>query len=67
MSNHAAELLAKFEALNPEDQQALAVEILRRTRQMPFDSGPITDDEIGESGRSLFAFLDREENAPTPR
>ncbi|MEP7362036.1 MAG: hypothetical protein ABI972_02180, partial [Acidobacteriota bacterium] len=66
MSNHAAELLAKFEALNPEDQQALAVEILKRTRELPFDSGPIADDEIGEAGRSLFASLDREENASPP-
>lgn len=65
MSNHAAELLAKFEALNPEDQQALAVEILRRNRQIPFDSGPIADDEVGGAGRTLFAFLDQEENAPT--
>lgn len=67
MSNHAEEILAKFEALNPEDQQALAVEILRRTRQMPYDSGPIADDEIGEAGRALFAFLDPEVNAPSPR
>lgn len=67
MSNHPAEILAKFEALNPEDQQALAVEILRRTRQMPFDSGPIADDEIGEAGRAFFAVLDQEENAPTSR
>lgn len=67
MSNHAAELLAKFEALTPEDQQAIAVEILKRTRELPFDSGPITDQEIGEAGRSLFAYLDREENGSTTR
>jgi hypothetical protein len=67
MSKQAAELLEAFEALPPGDKQAFAVEVLRRTRELPFDSGPITEEEIGEAGRSLFAFLDREENASTPR
>lgn len=67
MSKHAVELLEAFEALPLADKQAFAVEVLRRTRQLPFDSGPITDEEIGEAGRSLFAFLDQEENASPPR
>ena len=52
-----------FEALPPSDKQAFAVEVLRRTREEAFDSGTLTDEEIGESGRALFAFLDQEENA----
>ncbi len=67
MSKHAVELLEAFEALPPGDKQAFAIEVLRRTRELPFDSGPITDEEIGETGRSLFAFLDQEENGSTTR
>ena len=67
MSKHATELLEAFEALPPGDKQAFAVEVLRRTRELPFDSGPIADEEIGEVGRSLFAFLDQEENAAPKR
>jgi len=62
MGKQASQLLEAFDALPPEDRQALAVEILRRTRELPFDSGPLTDEEIGESGRALLAFLDREED-----
>jgi hypothetical protein len=36
---------------------------MRRSRELPFDSGPITDEEIGEAGRAMFALLDREEDA----
>ena len=67
MSRYAFQLLEAFEALPPSDKQAFAVEVLRRTREVPFDSGPVTDEEIGESGRALFAFLDHEENAPEAR
>ena len=67
MSKHAVELLEAFESLPPGDKQAFAVEVLRRTRVLPFDSGPLTDEELGEAGRSLFAFLDQEENATTQR
>ena len=67
MSSNTVELLEAFEALSPGDKQAFAVEVLRRTRELPFDSGPIADEEIGEAGRSLSAFLDQEENASTTR
>lgn len=67
MSKHGIELLEAFEALPPGERQAFAVEVLRRTRDLPFDSGPISDEEIGEAGRSLFAFLDQEESASAPR
>ena len=63
MGKQGFELLEAFDALAPEDKQAFAVEILRRTRDLPFDSGPLTDADIGEAGKTLFAFLDQEENA----
>lgn len=43
------------------------MEVLRRTRELPFDSGPIADEEIGEAGKALFGFLDQEENAAHTR
>lgn len=61
MSKQAVELLNAFDALPPSDKQAFAIEVLRRTRELPFDSGSVSDEEIGEAGRSLFAFLDQEE------
>jgi hypothetical protein len=67
MSKHAVDLLAAFDALPPADKQDFAIEILRRTRELPFDSGPLADEEIGGGGRSLFSFLDQEENASAAR
>ena len=63
MSKRATALLDAFEALPPAERQEFAVEVLRRTRELPFDSGLISDEEIGESGRALFSFLDKEEKA----
>ena len=67
MSDQTVHLLEAFEALPPDDKQAFALEILRRTREFPLDSGPISDEEIGESGKALFAFLDQAENATQTR
>jgi hypothetical protein len=67
MSDETAQLLAAFEALPVGDKQALAVEILRRTRDLPLDAGPITDEEIGDSGRAMFGLLDQEEDAARQR
>jgi len=63
MGKQAEQLLEAFEALPSDDKQAFVGEILRRTRELPLDSGPITDEEIGEAGRVLFALLDRKEDA----
>ena len=63
MSKQAVELLNAFEALPPDDKQAFAIEVLRRTRELPFDSGSVSDSEIGEAGRSLFTLLDQEANS----
>jgi hypothetical protein len=43
----AIRLSTYFEALSLDDKQAFALEILRRTRELPLDSGPISDEEIG--------------------
>jgi hypothetical protein len=67
MSKQAVELLNAFEALPPDDKQAFAIEVLRRTRESSFDSGSVSDEEIGGAGRSLFAFLDQEENVSAKR
>ena len=67
MSKQTVDLLEAFDALPIGDKQAFAVEILRRTRELPFDSGPIADEEIGEAGKALFGFLDQEENAAGTR
>ena len=67
MGKQARQLLQDFEALPSADKHTVLVEILRRTREFPIDSGALTDEEIGEAGRSLSAFLDQEENAPRPR
>ena len=67
MSEQTVQLLDAFEALPSDDKQAFAVEIMRRPRELPFDSGPITDEEIGEAGKAMFALLDQEENAAHTR
>ena len=67
MSKQTVDLLEAFDALPTVDKQAFAVEILRRTCELPFDSGPIADEEIGEAGKALFGFLDQEENAAGTR
>jgi len=48
-------------------KQTFVVEIMRRARALPFDSGLIADAEIGEPGKAVFALLDQEENAAHTR
>lgn len=67
MSQHALELLEAFESLPPGERQEFAVEVLRRTRELPFESCPLSDDEIGEAGKSLFGYWDREEDPSSQR
>jgi hypothetical protein len=59
--------LDAFDALPSDDKQTFVVEILRRARELPFDSGSISDDEIGEAGKAVFALLDQEANAAQTR
>jgi hypothetical protein len=63
MSEQTIRLLDAFESLPFDDKQAFVVEIMRRTRELPFDSGPITDEETGEARKAMSALLDRDEHA----
>ena len=63
MSERTIQLLNAFDALPSDDKQTFVVEIMRRTRELPFDSGPIADEEMGETGKAVFALLNQEENA----
>lgn len=60
MSRQTAELLEAFEALAEEDKRAFTAEFLRRA--IPFDSGPLDDEETAHAADQLFALLDAEEN-----
>lgn len=65
MSRESQALLEAFEHLPVEEKRALTDEILRRS--LPFDSGPLPDEEIGGAAASLFEALDEEDVDPTPR
>lgn len=59
MSRDTEFLLKAFEVLPVEEKRAFAEEVLRRS--MPFDSGPIEDEEIGAASKALFEFLAQED------
>ena len=65
MSRQTADLLEAFEALPEKEKRAFTLEFLRRA--MPFDSGPLDDDETARAADQLFASLDAEENDAQPR
>ncbi len=64
MSN-TAQLLEAFEALPEEEKRVFTVEFLRRA--VPFDSGPLDDEETARSADELFAASDAEENEAKSR
>lgn len=49
MSHQAVQLLDAFEALPEDEKRAFTAEFLRRA--IPFDSGPLDDDEIAHSAK----------------
>ena len=59
MSPDTHALLDAFEALPVDAKRAFTHEVLRRA--LPFDSGPLTDDEIGAASDALFEVLDQED------
>lgn len=59
MSRETAQLLEAFEALPEEEKRAFTAEFLRRA--LPFDSGPLDDDETARAADDLFALLDSED------
>lgn len=58
MSRETQYLLDAFEHLPPEEKRAFTEEVLRRL--LPFDSGPLTDEEIGSASASLFESFEKE-------
>ena len=60
MSKQTSELLEAFEALPEEEKRIFTVAFLRRA--IPFDSGPLDDEETARAADELFAQLDAEEN-----
>jgi hypothetical protein len=60
MTQKATALLEAFETLPAEEKRVFADEILRRS--LPFDSGPLTDEEIGAASSKLFEWLDEDDS-----
>jgi hypothetical protein len=60
MSRETANLLEAFEALPEDEKRAFTAEFLRRA--VPFDSGPLDDDETAHAADQLFALVDVEED-----
>jgi hypothetical protein len=65
MSRDTQALLDAFEHLPAEEKRAFADEVLRRS--LPFDSGPLADEEIGAAADTLWKSLDEEDAGPAPR
>ena len=54
MSNQTAQLLEAFEALPEEEKRVFTVEFLRRA--VPFDSGPLDDEETTLAADQLLGI-----------
>ncbi len=60
MSRQTAQLLEAFEVLPEDEKRIFTAEFMRRA--IPFDSGPLDDEETARAADELFAQLDTEEN-----
>jgi hypothetical protein len=58
MSRDTAGLLEAFEALPEEEKRIFTAEFLRRA--VPWDSGPLDDEETAQAADQLFALLEAE-------
>jgi hypothetical protein len=65
MSRITSQLLEDYEALPEEEKRVFTAEFLRRA--LPFDSGPLEDEETARATDQLFAMLDAEENEARSR
>jgi hypothetical protein len=65
MSTQTAALLEAFEALGPDEKRIFTAEVLRRA--IPFDSGPLDDEETAIAADQLYAALDDDENDAVAR
>ncbi|MBV8730422.1 MAG: hypothetical protein JO336_11515 [Acidobacteriia bacterium] len=63
MSNETQALLEAFDHLPAGEKRAFTQEVLRRS--LPFDSGPLADEEIGAASDALWQTID-EEDGKTP-
>lgn len=60
MSTETSQLLEAFDALPEDEKRVFTAEFLRRA--LPFDSGPLDDEETARAADHLFAQIDAEEN-----
>lgn len=65
MTRETKALLDAFETLPETERRVFADEIIRRL--LPFDSGPISDEEIGAASSELFKLLDVEDASADSR
>jgi hypothetical protein len=65
MSTQTIQLLEAFEALPEDEKRTFTAEFLRRA--IPFDSGPLDDEETARAADEIFALLDSEENDTNSR
>jgi len=65
MSKQTAQLLEAFEALPEEEKRVFTAEFLRRA--VPFDSGPLDDEETALAADQLLGGLEAEEHDAQPR
>lgn len=64
MSRETQALIEAFDHLPAEEKRAFTEEVLRRS--LPFDSGPLADEEIGAASDALWQSLDEEDgDAPS--
>lgn len=59
MSRQTSQWLEAFDALPTEEQRAFTAEFFRRA--IPFDSGPLDDEETARAADEIFSMLDAEE------
>ena len=65
MVRQTSQLLEAFDALPAEEQRLFTVEFFRRA--LPFDSGPLEDEETAGAADELFGALDTEEDDASSR
>jgi hypothetical protein len=65
MSTQMNELLDAYEALAPPEKRAFTAEFLKRV--IPFDSGPLDDEETAHATDQILAALEAEENDTSAR
>jgi hypothetical protein len=63
MTENASKILESFDRLDPSEQHAIVVSLLRRAGELP--SARLTDDDLCGIADDLFSSLDDEENGDT--